>query len=117
MSDDPHLSAILEEMKSHIQRRVAEGFDTADGIAQDAVEMFLGDAETEALEKAAAKYTKQAIAAHLKEEKTWPAAEIGDEIEQFRQRRLSARGYTFYHMQIFVPIKWQRRFRLARESS
>lgn len=30
---------------------------------------------------------------------TCGSAEIGDEIEEVRQRRLSARGYAFYHMQ------------------
>lgn len=202
MSEKRDLAEVLAEMKSYIERKVAQGFDTPEDIEREAVEVFAEEANESELEEAVGGYTKRAISDHREAERTWPAktecdrldeafkhledsgivarqnftccgtcgsSEIGDEIEQAQQRRLTTRGYTFYHMQdteaaadgyglylaygnvdqteaeairigreivavleryefkpswdgtwnsrIFVPIKWQRRFRLARDGA
>lgn len=202
MSEKRDLDSVLAEVKSYIERKVAQGFDTPEDIEREAIEVFSEEADVAEIEEAVGVYTTRAISDHRKAERTWPAetecdrldaafkqleesgivarqnftccgtcgsAEIGDEIQQAQQRRLTTRGYTFYHMQdteaaadgyglylaygnveqteadairigheiisilerydfkpswdgtwnsrIFVPIKWQRRFRLARDGT
>jgi hypothetical protein len=67
-----NLETVLNEMKEHIIRCVAEGYDSPAEISQGAVDVFSDEAAVADLEGPARAYTAEAIAAHQEDELKWP---------------------------------------------
>jgi len=117
----------LEELRAHVDRRIAEGFDSAAVIAESTAEYF----ELKGKDRTIAAMVNDGMARHLQAQRGWPAttdcnrldrcfadlekdgivarqnftccqtcghAEIGDEIAAAEKRGAVA-GYTFYHQQ------------------
>lgn len=117
----------LEEIREHIDRRIAEGFDTAEDIAQSAAEYF----ELEGKDRLLSSLVREAMDRQLQSQQKWPSvtdcdrldgcfaelekdgivarqnftccqtcghAEIGDQILE-AQKKGAVSGYTFYHQQ------------------
>lgn len=117
----------LGEIREHIDRRIAEGFDSPEDIAQSTAEHF----ELEGKDRLLSSLVREAMDRQLQAQKDWPSvtdcdrldgcfaelekdgivarqnftccqtcghAEMGDEIESAKKEG-AVSGYTFYHQQ------------------
>lgn len=63
---------MIENLRRHITRQVAAGFESADQIAHAAAEMFCDDADLSVLRLLAQRLTHELVAAHLTAQADWP---------------------------------------------
>ena len=71
----------LQELRDYIQRDVAAGFRPEDDIVKNTVEMLSDDYDVEALTPHAVVMTRELIAAHKREQASWPKTTDCDRLD------------------------------------
>jgi hypothetical protein len=66
------LSEIIADMRAYVRRHVVAGFDSPSLIPESTVEVYCDDADEEVLRPIAERLTREAVAAHLREQESWP---------------------------------------------
>lgn len=77
----PVTEEVLHELRGCIQRDVAAGFRPEGEIAANAVEILADDYDAEALTPQAIKMTRELIAAHRREQASWPQTTDCDRLD------------------------------------
>jgi Domain of unknown function (DUF6891) len=67
------LQQTIDDMRGHIRRKTAGGFDSPEDIESSAVEVFSDDHAPEVLRPIAERLTREAVEAHLAVQERWPA--------------------------------------------
>jgi len=75
------LDSVLGDMRSFIRRQIAAGFDSPASIANSAVEFVAGETEVKDLRPFAEQMTKEAVAAHMRDQATWPDVTDCDRVD------------------------------------
>jgi hypothetical protein len=75
------LSELTDEMRIYIDRKVAAAFDAPEQVVTLALEMVHGEAEPSVLRPYAERFTQEAIAAHLREQASWPKVTDCDRLD------------------------------------
>jgi hypothetical protein len=77
----PDLQQAIEEIRRYIRRAVAAGFDTPNGIIENAAELLSDQHDPKTLRPHAERLTQEALQAHLREQATWPDVTDCDRLE------------------------------------
>ena len=72
MINEQDIPEMLEKMSAYIHQRVAGGFDGEEDIREHAIDMLSDHYAVDALRPYAERLTREALAAHLREQATWP---------------------------------------------
>ena len=76
------LEQTSDDMRAHIRRKTAGGFDSPEDIARSAVEAFSDAQKPEVLGPIAERLTREAVEAHLAAQEQWPAVTDCDLLDQ-----------------------------------
>jgi hypothetical protein len=67
-----NLQQTIDDMRAHIRRKTAGGFDSPEDIERSAVEVFSDNQKPEVLGPIAERLTSEAVAAQLAAQEQWP---------------------------------------------
>lgn len=79
---DADMHKVVENLREYIALRVAAGFEDPEDIAASAVEVFAEEADPAILEPIAGRLTREAVAAHLADQATWPEVTDCDRLDR-----------------------------------
>ena len=71
----------LDDLREYIRRDVAAGFSSEEAISRNAVEMLSDDYDETALTPHAVKITRELMAAHEREQASWPSVTDCDRLD------------------------------------
>jgi hypothetical protein len=67
------LQRTVDDMRGHIRRKTAAGFNSPEDIEDSAVDVFSDDQDPDVLRPIAKRLTREAVEAHLAAQEHWPS--------------------------------------------